>query len=204
MYVPHINDPITGELVEGTTEEVNRICSYLCIIHIKSYLFVQIFTRTEAILIGHGDASCSRRLQLNYVKMQVLGCAYNDTYNFFFSIMFFHLVIGVIAATYCILNAECLPSFMIAILVVADVSVISSGHFMFSSATSSYQLSRQVLNAATTRGNFRLNEDRKFWREMKPIRVDIGNFFSFETREFLLVIWGNVVVSKIIDLLRRN
>jgi len=73
-------------------------------------------------------------------------------------------------------------------------------HYIFSLATSLHILSKEIISISIKQSRGYAH-DSCFWKSMKPLKVGLGNICTFETREFLLYIWGGVIISKITDLL---
>jgi len=131
-----------------------------------------------------------------YIQLQVLSKAYGEALGLLFSAAFYTVIITVILLSFLIVKGQSLPVFLRIMVISTDIAIFSFGYYIFSLATESSILSAKFIANCKASG-----EDSKFWCGMRPIRVGIGQVCSFETKEFLLVIWGEVVVSKLIDLL---
>jgi len=140
-----------------------------------------------------------------YLKIRIICQEFLQAYHHFVGFGFFNLLTGIIVLTFVIFNSADIPVFLAFLIFLADVIAVIAGNFLFSLATDLHLLSQVLikisLGQCRGRGRGRRVRYQKFWTGMRPLRVEIGIICSFETREFLLVIWGNVVISKIIDLL---
>jgi hypothetical protein len=99
-----------------------------------------------------------------------------------------------------ILNPSHLPILVLFVLIVGNFEMLVTLHFILCLATRSHLLTREFIR--TSIGNQNGSRmDLKFWKSMMPLKVQAGPFCSFETKQFLLFIWGEVVVKRIVDLL---
>jgi len=149
---------------------------------------------------GSSKATDARAAQMSFILLKVRSRAFNEAYNLFFSVLFYNAMLGIIILSYMLLSVDELPTLVICCIFVCDSCMIVVGHFMFALATESNILSIKVLQLSIDKCSHS-KYDLKVWKAMAPLRVDVGNVCSFETKEFLLFIWGDVVVSSIIDLL---
>jgi hypothetical protein len=111
------------------------------------------------------------------------------------------MVMVVVALTYLLFNSSTLPVIVLLMVAGADLGIIIFGHFIFTLATDTHLISKEFLEESSANSRSATNVDGKFWAGMRPIRVWAGFICSFETKEFLLFIWGDVVISTLIDLL---
>jgi len=135
-------------------------------------------------------------MKTTYFQLKVLSKAYSEVLSLLFSATFYTIIITVILLSFLLVKGQSLPVFLRIMVISTDVIIFSFGYYIFSLATESNILSAKFIGKCKDSG-----EDSKFWGGMRPIRVGIGQVCSFETKEFLLVIWGEVVVLKLIDLL---
>ena len=126
--------------------------------------------------------------------------AYLDTYKYLFAGIFTYVLSAIVVLSYLVLNSSKLPFIVVIALVGGDFALIVVANFIFTQATDAHLLSMKVIDHWLDGKNLS-KVDRKFWEGMKPLCVAVGSVCTFETKEFLLFIWGEVVVSKIIDLL---
>jgi len=131
-----------------------------------------------------------------YLQLRVISTAYKEAFDLVFSAAFYAIITIVIAFTYLLLKGHGLPLFVRIIVILTDLTVFSFGYYTFGVVTNINVLSRKFIKNRSAAG-----EDSKFWAGMLPLRVGIGGTCTFETKEFLLVIWGDVVVSTLIDML---
>jgi len=134
-----------------------------------------------------------------YLQLTVLNRIFMETYSPLISFLFFNAILAIISTSFVILRGSYLPALLLILAVGGDLSVILLLHFIFSLFTSSHILSKKLVQIGKEESGSEYNS--KFWAGMQPLRVGAGGTCSFETREFLLCIWLNVVMAKLIDLL---
>jgi len=108
---------------------------------------------------------------------------------------------AIVVFTYLVINYSKLPVLVLLTFGLADIFLAVVSQFIFSQATEVHLLSARVINRYLSESQRTSSADRKFWEGMKPLSVAVGEVCSFETKEFLLFIWAEVIISKIIDLL---
>jgi len=137
-----------------------------------------------------------------YLKMKCLNAAYKNVFDFVFSFVVFNFVIGVIFLTFTILRSEWLPFIMTILIFCAEAVVIMAGYFVSCQATNTHLLSKKLILMSKKEFSAGLSfYDFKFWLSMKPLKVSLGGFCSFQTMEFTLFLFGDVMMKSIVDLL---
>jgi len=136
-----------------------------------------------------------------YLEMRVLGQINRDTFEVVFSALFYNMVSAVVALTYLLFNSSQLPLIVLFMVGGADAGIIIFGNFIFTLATDAHLLSADFLQRCLAHCASSQSPERKFWMGMKPLTISAGDFCSFLSKEFLLVIWGDVVISTLIEVL---
>jgi len=99
------------------------------------------------------------------------------------------------------MNGKNLPLLILFLCFVADILATVTAIFLFSISTHLHLSSKDFIKISVNETKGRSGLHSKFWKGMKPIKIHVGQVCSFETREFLLFIWGEVVIAKLIDFL---
>lgn len=131
--------------------------------------------------------------------MKCLFEAYQDFFGIIFSVMFYSTFLSVIYFSFVLLSSESLPILIIIPMCGADSVLFVIGYLLSGLTTRSHLLSKELV-AVSTRSVTTLY-DHKFWKSMRPVKAYAGQFCSFETREFILFLGGEVIMKSIIDLL---
>jgi len=156
-------------------------------------------TALEQLEFGNAEMSSNLRTnQTEYIRIKVLSQTFEPTYNLFFTVYCYNALLTVIALTYLMFSGSEVPALVLFLVALADICSVFIASYIFSQATESHLASKKVFRLSNNRA---LKGDYKFWTGMRPIVVGVGGQCSFETREFLLFIWGDVVVTTIINLL---
>jgi len=156
---------------------------------------------TKPVVLGDFRFPHTHQLkQIEYLKVKVMSHVYNESYQGLISFSFFNILAAVIALTYAVLRNEIPPSLLVP-TILADFCVFIVGNSLFVFPTDSFLLSKKILVDIKTNAFESTQEDTKFWVGMTPLKVKIGNVCSFETKGFLVFLWGEVVIITIIDLL---
>jgi len=150
---------------------------------------------------GNSANSDSHHIQeLNYLKMKIFCNSFTETYTRLFTILFFNLLTSSIFMTYIILNPLGQPITVTFCLSLCVTTAVTLCHCTFSIATNSNLLSKKLIRNSLQFYDGISKIDKTFWYGMSPLKLDVG-FCSFESKEFLLYVWGEVVIKSIIDLL---
>ena len=110
-------------------------------------------------------------------------------------------MLAIVVLTFITFNSADYPLILLFGVVVADIVAVVAGDFIFTLATGAHILSKELINISAKVSRGISQYDTKFWSGMTPLRVEVGNVCTFETKEFLLFIWGQVVILNIINLL---
>jgi len=137
----------------------------------------------------------------NYIRIKTMCEATSHILGFIFMIFTFNGLFAIITLTYTVFNASRLPVLITIGVILADVSMYVTGRFNLSLATGLNLMSRELIRVARNRYRRVSPYHFKFWCSMRPVTISLGPFCCFETKEFLLFIWGHVVIKTIIDLL---
>jgi len=136
-----------------------------------------------------------------FMKVVILGRAYREALQLFLTTCFFNVILAIIVLTFILINGKSLPLILLCALLVAEVIATATASFLFRISTDLHISSKEFIQISAEQANGRSGLDSKFWKGMKPLKIDVAQVCSFETREFLLFIWGEVIISRIIDLL---
>jgi len=136
-----------------------------------------------------------------YLELKYLSQAYQKTLGIAFGITYNSGLIMTIFFVYLVFNCKGLSVFLIGPIVAAIICYITSQSILLTIVTESHLFSKELISDSKQICRVRLPYFQKFWRGMKPLKISVGSAFNFETKEFLLVIWGDIVLQRIIDLL---
>jgi len=136
-----------------------------------------------------------------YLRIRIIDQEFAEAFKIILQIDVSHVLVGIISLTFVVLNGADFPVVLIFGILVADIISVVMGNYLFNLSVELHLLSYEFIRISAKNCNGVSDFDSKFWEGMKPVRVEIGHVCSFETREFLLYIWGVVVISRIIDLL---
>jgi hypothetical protein len=139
--------------------------------------------------------------QSHYMQLQIMNHVYNETYNTMFAALLFNMVVAMVALTFIFLKSTDMHPFLRISFGIADLCAILLAYYIFSLAVEVHILSNEFLKITLDSCTASSSVETKFWKSMQPLRVGAGRVCTFETKEFLLFIWGDVVISKLIDLL---
>jgi len=138
----------------------------------------------------------------NFLQIEFLYSAFHDIFGKEFATDCVAFLISVVYTVFLIVSPAVLPIVISLVLGIAGSLIFIVIFILFDQATKSHIRIQDLILG--NRKKFRSNTsapDYKFWKSMKPPRSTILNLCSFETREFLLVIWANVVMQGVINLL---
>jgi len=140
---------------------------------------------------------------IGYMRVRVLSQSYNEAFSFIFSVIYTQILIVCIFFTYLMFNFHHLPIGVLLAVLSAVVWCFSIMSFLLEQLTASHILSKKLITTGKQlypHVGYRTYHST-FWKGMRPLKIQVGQYFSFESREFLLVIWGEVVISTIIDMM---
>jgi len=138
---------------------------------------------------------------LNYLKVKCLCEAFQQLFGLIFSVMFYNTLLCTIYLSFILIRSDSLPLLIIIPIFGADSILLNVGYLFSSLTTKSHLLTKEIISASTKSSHGIPLVRYKFWKSMKPFKAYAGQFCSFETKEFILFLGGEVVVKKIIDLL---
>jgi len=138
----------------------------------------------------------------HYMQLQVLSHVYNETFGVMFKFLLYNMVVAIIAFTYLLIrSAIVMPFILVVAMVLADMCAIILAYYIFSLVTDVHILSKALLKIMLSQCKDRCSVEAKFWKGIKPLSIGAGRMCAFETKEFLLVIWGDIIIATLIDLL---
>jgi len=140
--------------------------------------------------------------QLNYIRLKVLCQAFNETYTVFLSFLLYTMVGAIIGSTYLVLRSARMPLILQIMVCLGGTFYILLGYYILSQATEAHLISKQFLQVSRTHSGDPCQAGFKFWKGMRPLRTGAGNVCTFETKEFILFLFGDVIMSTLIDILR--
>jgi len=102
---------------------------------------------------------------------------------------------------YATFNYALLPRIVAIWMAISACVGIVVFHLLFSLATELHLQSAKIISVCSEKLNPFSDDDKKFWEAMNPLTFVVGSVCSFESREFTLFIWREVVIATVIDLL---
>jgi hypothetical protein len=135
-----------------------------------------------------------------YNKLVLLSALFDETFGVVFSLMYHALLIVSIVLTYITLNYFVLPKALVVPFACAAIAASTIGHFLFKLSTESNLISKKLISRIRAKTRAKRDYAYLSWRAKAPVYVHVKPFFRFESSEFLLVIWGDIVIKSIIDL----
>jgi len=150
---------------------------------------------------GFSTTSNLPAIESEYLRILILSQSYNATYNFLFSVYFFSDISAVITLTYLLFNSSTVPAIVVLIVLLAVTCTICNLNFAISQATEAHLLSTKLITACRDSCQGGLDGEKEFWVGMRPLIVEAGGLCKFETKKFLLFIWGQIVISRLAELL---
>jgi len=137
----------------------------------------------------------------SFMESKVLSQIYNESFGVIFSIYYHTTVCVTVLIFYVLFNSTQLPMLMLIPILVAQVLCIMFIKFLLTLVTESHLLSKELIRCLGQKCCRLSPYPCRYWRGMRPLKVQVVNFFSFETRELLLKIWGEIVLVSAINLL---
>jgi len=94
-----------------------------------------------------------------------------------------------------------LPFFVLLCIVIAFIGITGTIIFLVKKAISIKTLSEASLTAFQ-KFDFKQNQaNALFWKSCLPLKIKVGVFGSIETHEFLLIVFGDVILNNTVTLL---
>jgi len=152
-------------------------------------------------MTGSSETEFQYFLQSKYMRLRILKEVFRETYGNLFTIVICSMLAAIIISGYLMVNSTDRPlilEFMIACGILCSTLLL---YYILLLATRLNIQSKEFLKLNIGRRYGLSNFDRKFWSAMTPLKIGAGIVCSFETKEFLLTIWGKIIIIKIIDLL---
>jgi len=189
-----------GYLTAISTSLGHAVVNTMVVFHwISTYL-----TTTNAVLQSLNQAvlqRCNMSAESEYARINVLFKAFMHTFSPLISTMFLLAILTIIALTYLLLQRDPLPLILIVPLITADVGAIVIVHSLLAFITSTHLSSEYLVGNGRNKVNFHSGYRLKFWEGTMPLQISFGGVCSCETSEFVLIIWLDVILKTIIDLL---
>jgi len=135
------------------------------------------------------------------MKIVILGQAFRSAFLEIITFVFFNMILAIIVLTFIAINGKDLPLVLLFAILLSDAVNIVAANFFFNISTELHLSSKEFIKISIKEAKRKSEAYSKFWKGMKPLRIGVGQVCSFETREFLLFIWGQVVLTRLIDLL---
>jgi len=136
-----------------------------------------------------------------YLWLKCLSKLYADTLGLLFAIIYFELLMMCIVLTYLAFNFNQLSWMTVVPVVIAAACAAFVMSSLFKQVTLTHLFAKEIIQKSmqTYKGNSHYHY--LFWSGMTPLRVYVGSCFSLDRMEFLLFIWGEIVLKSIIDLM---
>jgi len=138
----------------------------------------------------------------SFLRTKVLYTAYHQIFDVAFASEATNFILALVYIIFLLVSPAVLPGVVTFTLFVAASCFPVAAFLLFDQVAKSH-ISIQKLIVAN-REKFRNDTcslDYKFWSSMKPPSSSILGLCTFETKEFLLVIWAAVVMMSVINLL---
>jgi len=138
----------------------------------------------------------------SFIQIKVLLQEFQITSDIRMKTLFLSLLIITITFTFVLLKsgAEFSLTFVV-VMLLTDATALFISNYTFMLVTRFHILSKEIITRSVRQSKGESKYESKFWKGMSPLRFKVGNFCTFETMEFLLFIWGEVILTKIIELL---
>ena len=138
----------------------------------------------------------------SFLRIKVLYAAYHQIFDIVFASYSSTFVIALIFTIFLLLSPSETPSMVTFTLILATALFSIASSLLFNQVTQSH-ISIQKLIVVNRLKYKRQSSsyEYKFWMSMKPPVSSIFGLCTFETKEFLLFIWANVVMNGVINLL---
>jgi len=140
----------------------------------------------------------------SFLKTEVLFVTIDHIFGRIFASYALNYIIAIIYTMFLLVSSAAdLPSWITCTVGVTSLTFLVCALIMFKQATDAHIFMQELILANTEecRGKRVKAFAYKFWRSMRPRTTTILGLCSFETKEFLLVIWADVIVMSIINLL---
>jgi len=136
----------------------------------------------------------------NFIRLRILYSVFNQVFHVQNLVISVFTLTGLILLTYAALNSD-LPDLLRTSMLCADLIIVLLAYSSLVQITKSNILSHKIISVNRIRYGGKGDVHQKFWKSMKPVRMGLEGVCTFETNEFLLKIWWDIIISKIIDLL---
>jgi len=141
----------------------------------------------------------------SFLETQVLYSTFHAIFGRIFTSYAVNYIVAVIYLMLLLVSpAVVLPMWIKGAVVISSSSFLICALILFKQVTDSHIFMYELIaaNRQKCRGeSIDWGHEFKFWKSMRPPRSTILGLCSFETRGFLLVIWADVIMMSVINLL---
>jgi len=149
-----------------------------------------------------GDAERSMDIWKKYVELKSVTVAFLGESNLLITLTFLHFILEIIVFSYFLFSVAQLPLVLYFFIVVADVLIIIPLHYTLELATEIHLLSQELITNSIRQGYQHSSPQLiKFWESLQSIKLQFGYICSFDSKEFLLHVWIEVIIQTIVNLL---
>jgi len=197
---------ISIALVDGCINQgilIQWLFCFLCTVqqYVQTMLTTDSATEENRILdsglwiIGNSSPS-------SFLKIRVLYSAYHQLFDIAFASEVTNCIIVQIFSIFLLVCSAEFPAMVTFTVTLWFCLFMMAGFILFDHVTQSHISVQKLI--VSNRKKYRRCASRyeyKFWVSMKPPVSSILGLCTFETQEFLLIIWANVVLNSVISLL---
>jgi len=187
-----------GEALMRQAITLQWLFSFLCTMNQTLLTKLNTFKKISIL----NSSPRNSRSESNFIQTQVLFAAYHQIFGKYFAAYCICILAAVIYMIFILVSPAVLPSMITFILMTAGALMLVAAFMVFDEPTVSHIRIQQFILA--NREKFRRNSsawEYKFWRSMKPPHSTILGLCTFETKEFLLIVLADVVISAVVNLL---
>jgi len=169
------------------------VCHWIC-----TYLFT-----TSSLLHNLRNSTAENpNMEREYLRIKVSFKLFITIFGNLVSSWFFLGIIIIIVLTYVMLQRHVsVPMILTIGIFLADLSATIVLYALLDFITNTHFSSQSVVERWTNKVSGLSGYRLEFWKGISPIRMEFAGVCSCETREFLLIVWMDVILQSVIDLL---
>jgi len=194
---------ISGSMIDAMVHQaVMTPWLYSFLFTMNQYLESMLETRKHSNIKQVSSLWNKSNITSEFLKIQILYAVYHQIYSKTAASIGCNFIIALIYIIFLILSPAVLPGVIIFTFLVAGVLFFLGAFLLFNNQIASYIFLQNLIsvNREASRKEF-AHYEHKVWISMRPLSASILGVCSFETRGLILVIWADVVIMSVINLL---
>jgi len=150
----------------------------------------------------HYKGTDKEQIKYSYRGHEVMNQFANKMFGVVVAVAYILAACVVITCLFCLIRFTSSLPILFLLWILAAFVVVSG--ILVLLITKAVQIRVLSKSSFTSFQRFDLNQNREtrlFWKSCRPLRINVGSFGSIESHEFLLILFGDIVLNNTVTLL---